>query len=536
MPDLIRSEAIACRGGLFTNEDTLTLSNDFPGAATRLLNYEVSQRGGYRTVDGFQPYDTTSTALPGTDATLGCWIYQDTVHAARGTTGSQYHVYRWVTGAGWATAAINVLTTGTTDTRSSVGVSRLRVSKYNFEGKEAYTVTDGVNFPAAYNSADGWTVLTSADTTDIEGASVTIDFKNHLAYMGMSGTKANLVVLSAPNDPDGFTTGAGAISVNVGFEVKTGGVFRDDLYIFGDDQIKKITGNNSTDFQLVDVTKNIGIVSRDALVTVGGDLIYLSADGVRTISGTDRIGDVELETISENVKATLINYPNLYDLTNVVGQVIRNKTQFRFYIYDSSQSQAEGVGIIGGKRYMPSGQSSWEFGDLLGIQANCADSGFVRGVERVIHGGNDGFVYETKQGVNTFNGSERITVYDTPYLFFDNTETLKDWRRLHLFIRAEGQFSYFLGLNYAFDDSDYESPSNYTESITALSALYDDFTTLYDDTGVLYDGEGRNSRRTNLVGSSPSIKFSFVTTGLTNAAHSIQGMVVSFRDSQREVT
>jgi len=296
---------------LFTNEDTLTLSNDFPGAATRLLNYEVSQRGGYRTVDGFQPYDTTSTALPGTDATLGCWIYQDTVHAARGTTGSQYHVYRWVTGAGWATAAINVLTTGTADVRSSVGVSRLRVSKYNFEGKEAYTVTDGVNFPAAYNSADGWTVLTSADTTDIEGASVTVDFKNHLAYMGMSGTKANLVVLSAPNDPDGFTTGAGAISVNVGFEVKTGGVFRDDLYIFGDDQIKKITGNNSTDFQLVDVTKNIGIVSRDALVTVGGDLIYLSADGVRTISGTDRIGDVELETISENVKATLINYPNL---------------------------------------------------------------------------------------------------------------------------------------------------------------------------------------------------------------------------------
>jgi len=532
----IRSERILCNGGLNTKDSSINLSVNGPGYATRLINYEVSQTDGYRTIDGSRPYDTTSTALPGTGATLGCWIFQDTVHAARSTTGSEYNIYRWVTGATWATAAVNIFATGSTDVRSSVGVSRLRVSKYNFEGKEAYTVTDGVNFPAAYNSADGWTVLTSADSTDVEGCSVTADFKNHLAYSGMSGTRANLVVFSSPNDPDGFTTGAGSLSVNVGFAVQTIGVFRDDLYIFGSDQIKKITGNNSSDFQLVDVTKNIGIVSRDALVTVGGDLIYYSPDGIRTVSGTDRIGDVELETISENIKSKLINYPELYDLSNVLGQVIRKKTQFRFYIFESSQQASESIGVIGGKRYASDGTSQWEFGDLLGIQANCTDSDFVNGVERVIFGGKDGVVYELERGDTSFNGSEKITVYDTPYLDFGDTETLKDLRRINLFISSEGQFSYFLGLNYAWDDPDYESPSNFSESITALSAIYDDPNVLYDDNTILYDGEGRFGRRTNIVGITPSVKFSFVTTGTTNKPFSIQGFVISMRDSEREVT
>ncbi len=55
MPDRIQSYKVICGGGLNSNENHLDLSENNPGAATRLVNYEVSLYGGYRRVQGFAP-------------------------------------------------------------------------------------------------------------------------------------------------------------------------------------------------------------------------------------------------------------------------------------------------------------------------------------------------------------------------------------------------------------------------------------------------------------------------------------------------
>ena len=55
MPDRIQSYKVICGGGLNSNENHLDLSENNPGAATRLVNYEVSLYGGYRRVQGFSP-------------------------------------------------------------------------------------------------------------------------------------------------------------------------------------------------------------------------------------------------------------------------------------------------------------------------------------------------------------------------------------------------------------------------------------------------------------------------------------------------
>jgi len=48
MPDQIESYKLICSGGLNSNENHLDLSENFPGEATRLVNYEPSLFGGYR--------------------------------------------------------------------------------------------------------------------------------------------------------------------------------------------------------------------------------------------------------------------------------------------------------------------------------------------------------------------------------------------------------------------------------------------------------------------------------------------------------
>ena len=53
MVDSLKDVTVLSRGGLFTNEDVLSLAATNPGSAIRMLNMEISQFGGYRRVNGF---------------------------------------------------------------------------------------------------------------------------------------------------------------------------------------------------------------------------------------------------------------------------------------------------------------------------------------------------------------------------------------------------------------------------------------------------------------------------------------------------
>ena len=57
MADRIESYKLVCGGGLNSNENHLDLSDNKPGSATRLINYEPGLFGGYRRIEGFSKYD-----------------------------------------------------------------------------------------------------------------------------------------------------------------------------------------------------------------------------------------------------------------------------------------------------------------------------------------------------------------------------------------------------------------------------------------------------------------------------------------------
>ena len=74
MTDRLQTAKVLSRGGLYTNEDFLALSDTLPGAATGLVNFEVGQYGGYRRVSGYKYLDSSYGRPAGTGKALGVFI------------------------------------------------------------------------------------------------------------------------------------------------------------------------------------------------------------------------------------------------------------------------------------------------------------------------------------------------------------------------------------------------------------------------------------------------------------------------------
>ena len=108
---------------------------------------------------------------------------------------------------------------------------------------EDVIITDGLNFPATFN---GTTVVTHAAgvTTNSSGAKFSTDFKNHKFYGGFpsSNNGGNKILFSQPSDPDAYGSTSGTLEF--GADVVGMAAFRDSLFVFGERQIKKVTGNN----------------------------------------------------------------------------------------------------------------------------------------------------------------------------------------------------------------------------------------------------------------------------------------------------
>ena len=119
----------------------------------------------------------------------------------------------------------------------------------------------------------------------------------HFVAAGASTSK-NTVFYSGTNDIDSFS-GGGAGSIVLSDAVVGLASFRSDLIIFCKNSIHKLVNiNDSSTVAIVPITTNVGCVNGGSIQEIGGDVLFLAPDGIRTIAGTSRIGDVELSSVS----------------------------------------------------------------------------------------------------------------------------------------------------------------------------------------------------------------------------------------------
>ena len=518
MTDRLQVAKILSGGGLYTNENYLVLSDNLPGAATSLVNFEVGQFGGYRRVSGYKYLDSSHTRPTGTGAALGVFIYNGFVYAARKkSSGTDYDVSKYQSGSGWSSTS---LTAG----QSATNVIRVRGLNHSFTGNKTLILTDGINFPMKLVDTT-WTKLNGS--SDVDNAKFAEVYRNHLFFAGMS-QEPQLLVFTAPNSDSDFTAASGAGVINVGFDIMGIKRFRDALYIFGKTNIRKLTGSSTANFSLAEVSSSVGCLASDSIVEIGGDVLFLAPDGIRTIQATERIGDIELATISKPIQNALQLIDIDFTYEQLVALVVKEKSQFRFLFGKSNLTAPNTSGFIGALRTSDQ-RSGWEFGDLRGFQANCAVSGYIGDDEFVLHGDFDGHIYRQEQG-GTFQDNNVFASYKTPFLDFGNPILRKLFSKVTIFTRPEGDNNFLVTADYDWDDADVFSPTDYSIASTGARAEYRDTATAYNTTGFVYGGATKAVIQQGIQGSGKSMLLRFVTTSSANP-YSIFGFAIQYEEA-----
>ena len=183
---------------------------------------------------------------------------------------------------------------------------------------------------------------------------------------------------------------------------------------------------------------------------------------------------------------------------------------------------------MGGLREKEGGVS-FEYSQLFGFPATCAASGYIGLDEVVIHGDATGKVQKQETGTS-FNSTEILSVYQTPFYYFQDPSIRKNFYNISTFLRSEGSTSIVMGVAYDFDDSvNVFNPANYNILTTGAAAYYNE--AVYDASAI-YDGNPSPVEKTNIEGSGFSIAFKYVTND-QNASHTIQGLVLNYSMNDR---
>ena len=401
------------------------------------------------------------------------------------------------------------------------GVSKVRFSEFNF-GTPKVVLTDGINPAATYDGSNYRQILHAGAPTDPKFSAV------HSKRVWLAGDPASddVIYFSAAENEHNFDSEEGGGFLLVGFPVVAIKPFRNALYVFGTNNIKRVVGATGETFAVENVTTNLGCLASDSVVEIGGDLIFLSPDGIRPISGTNKIGDVNLETLSKNIQSTINGTLANEVLSTLSSVVIKKKSQFR-YMFSASGSE----GIIAALRQVGDGYG-FEFGTLSGVECVCAASGYLGQEEIVIHGDSSGKVYAQESG-NAFDTSKILSIYKTPFVYMQDPEVRKNYYSISTYMKAEGVISLAVGVTYDYDNTEVAKPADLSISNDDPASFFNtgvniaNYGAENDTTGDIYDGNPSPVERTTFTGSGKSISFSYVTND-TNASHSIQGYTVTY--------
>ena len=508
MPDLsqVQPTAFNCQGGLVLNRSTFMMQ---PGEALELQNFEPDIEGGYRRINGFSKY--VSAVVPQTSSSsekvLMVATFGDLVVAARGEK-----IFS-------ATAGGSSWTERDTG-RTSAGTYSFE--RFNFDGNSKLIVVDGANAPTVFNTAMS---ATDVSESSVSGSKFVTAFKNHMFYAGKSSTPQTLV-FSTPFDEDDFNTGTGSGSIKVDDTITGLKVFRDNLFVFCENRIFKLSGSSSSDFAVSAITRDIGCINGDTIQEFAGDLIFLGPDGLRTVAGTARIGDVELGTISSNVQS--IFDENLASASEFQSVVIPDRSQYRIFFTKDGTGQNSTKGIA----CVLKGQT-FEFSELRGIKPASTDSFVSAGNVIVLHGDySNGYVYRQEQG-NTFDGTAILAKYRSPDMTFGDAGIRKHMQRVVVNFKPESSIDADLFLRYDYESKDSARPAAYELDSQDIAAIYG--TSTYGTSSSVvgtYGGASQPLFRQSVEGSGFAVALR-VNDGGETAPYSLKGFQLEYQVGAR---
>lgn len=422
---------IEFRGGLISNMSPLQQGTNAVGSATILQNFEPNKEGGYSKIKGYEKF--TETAIPGSGNVLGLKVVSSTKVIAARKNASNLTQYYYTTGDAWTSIG----------TASSLG-GKIRVAEYNFNNNRTFVFVDGVNYPVTIDESDTFTEFNETDqTSDLEGAEHVILFGTLLCF-----SKDNLLFVGAPRDPTNWeATVFGASVHNLRDQITGLAVFRDQLIIFTKNTVQRMTGTSYADLDLKTITNNIGCVDGDTIQEVGGDIMYLSDDGVRLLSATDRIGDFALDLPSDSIAQDTKRF---IDSSTIFSSItFKKKAQYRIFSFIESQQSNGAQGLVATK-FSSQGAQGIAWAKTKGLKVNVIDNNYTNTVETVCFGNTDGYIYKMDTG-SSFDGGNIEAIYESPFMPITDPQMRKTFYKNTLYLDPTGSTDITVGLKFDFD-------------------------------------------------------------------------------------
>ena len=400
----------------------------------------------------------------------------------------------------------------------------------NYESEGTYGtvyITDGNNKIAEFQitTVAGSNVFhfeTLERSTPVNPKRATI-FSERLIVAGQSDSDST-VAYSTRLKPYDFT-GASAGTIDTGDVIVGIKVFRNSLVVFCKNSIFELTNLDSTPI-LKSVTKNIGCVDGNTIQEIGGDLIFLAPDGLRTIAGTARIGDVELSSISRKILPLINNLLANISSFKISSMVIRERSQYRLFYFQSGQAASSQKGIIGTFKFDANGVPAFEWSETLGMEIKKCTSDLDINNKEVQFGANEsGYVYQLDTG-NNFDGSNIDAQFQTPDMDYGDNGLRKSLYAVKANIEPEGTNNNLkLLVRYDFESTEVPQPGAVAVGNLSSAAIFGASSSIFGTS--VFGAVVLPSKRMIVTGSGFSNNFKFFSND-TDAPYSVNGMFVSF--------
>ena len=419
------------------------------------------------------------------------------------------------------------------DLSSATVVTRTNQSNcqfVNYESEGTYGtvyITDGANKIAEFQitvvgGSNVFHFETLERSTPINPKRATI-FSERLIVAGQSDSEST-VAYSTRLKPYDFT-GASAGTIDTGDVIVGIKVFRNSLVVFCKNSIFELTDLDSTPI-LKSVTKNIGSVDGNTIQEIGGDLVFLAPDGLRTVAGTARIGDVELSSISRKILPVINTLLDNIASYTISSMVIRERSQYRLFYFQSGQAASSQKGIIGTFKFDANGVPAFEWSETLGMEIKRCTSDLNNSNEEVQFGANEnGYVYQLDTG-NNFDGANIDAQFQTPDMDYGDNGLRKSLYAVKANIEPEGTNNNLkLRIRYDFESTEVPQPADFDVGNLSSAAIFGASSSVFGTS--VFGAVVLPSKRVIVTGSGFSNNFKFSTDD-TDASYSVNGMFVSF--------
>mgnify|MGYP003113891662 FL=1 len=550
MADSWQTFPLEFKGGLLKNISPLQQGINAPGSATVLQNFEPSIEGGYRKIEGFSKADSNAIAGSEGSTVRGIVRFGGAIIAARET-----HLYR-SSGSGWtqltdstsfpastATAKVNgaissttslvvdnnngtilvgMVVTGTgitgtvtvqtvTDQNNLVlsssqslsdnvdltfteksptlsGSGRVRFAEYNFTGTDKLFIVDGNDKPYIFTGTS--LAKQTSLASDFSGA----DFVTlHLNRLFVAIGSTIICSGAASSTSDNFSS---STSFQFDGTVTDMITFREQLIVFSQNSIKKLTGKTNSDFAILPITDDVGAIAPDTVQEVGGDVMFLAADGLRLLGATERIGDFSLAVVSKTIQPEFAKFTG--NSTSFSSITIREKSQYRIFGFNAGFTDDAALGIIG-TQFAAQGGEGMAWAETRGINSFVATSSYDSETEFIYFANNDGYVYRLESG-NSFDGGDISATYQSPFFPVNDPRIRKTFYKLILYTEPSGGLSADVNLKLDFEkDLDFQPASIPFSSLAEGTFFYNDSSSIFAHTGLVNNGGGYSASATSIA-------------------------------------